>query len=120
MEVRYTACWTVALSAVAVFCAAPASADAADDAVVAALAKRNIVINDGNRDAMLAEAHMVCNGLDKHYKTSTLAMKLVGDTDLNLSQSSFFIGVAVSAYCPQYKGHTGSPTSWLNPGPPLI
>ena len=38
----------------------------------------NIVINDGNRDAMLAEAHMVCNGLDKHYKTSTLAMKLVG------------------------------------------
>jgi hypothetical protein len=45
---------------------------------------------------------------------------LVGDTDLNLSQSSFFIGVAVSAYCPQYKGHTGSPTSWLNPGPPLM
>ena len=98
----------MALSAVAVFCAAPASADPLDDAVVAALAKRNIVITDSNRGAMLSEAHMVCDGLDKHYKTSTLAMKLVGDTDLNYNQSSFFIGVAVAAYCPQYKGHSDS------------
>jgi hypothetical protein len=108
------------LSAAAVFCAAPASADTTDDAVIAALAKRNIVINDGNRDAMLAEAHMVCDGLNKHYKTSTLAMKLVGDTDLNFSQSSFFIGVAVSAYCPEYKGHSDPSANWLNPGPPLM
>jgi hypothetical protein len=107
MKVRCTG-WAMLLSAVAVTCAGPASADAADDAVVAALAKRNIVINDDNRDAMLGEAHMVCDGLDKHYKTSTLAMKLVGDTDLNFSQSSFFIGVAVSAYCPEYKSHTDS------------
>jgi len=48
MEVRCTTRWAVALSAVAVFCAAPASADATDDAVVAALAKHNIVINDDN------------------------------------------------------------------------
>lgn len=96
------------MSAVAVTCAGPTSADAPDDAVVAALAKRNIVINDDNRGAMLGEAHMVCDGLDKHYKTSTLAMKLVGDTDLNFSQSSYFIGVAVSAYCPEYKGHNDS------------
>src|ERR1700744_556501 len=109
MGVRCTSRWAVALSAVAVFCAAPASADATDDAVVAVLAKRNIVINDDNRDAMLAEAHMGCSGLEKHYKTSALAMKLVGDTDLDFSQSSFFIGVAVSAYCPQYKG-TPAPT----------
>jgi uncharacterized protein DUF732 len=119
MEVRCTR-WAVALSAAMVFCAAPASADATDDAVVAALAKRNIVINDGNRDAMLGEAHMVCDGLGKHYKTSALAMKLVGDTDLNFNQSSFFIGVAVSAYCPQYKGHSDSTASWLTPAPPLM
>jgi hypothetical protein len=112
--------WAWVLSAVAVVCAAPASADPTDDAVIAALAKRNIVINDGNRDAMLAEAHMVCEGLDKHYKTSALAMKLVGDTDLNFSQSSFFIGVAVSAYCPQYKGHSDSSAGWLYPAPPLM
>lgn len=94
----------------ALACATPASADATDDAVVVALAKRNIVINDQNRDAMLAEAHMVCDGLDKHYNASALAMKLVGDTDLNASQSSFFIGVAVSAYCPQYKGRPNAAT----------
>jgi hypothetical protein len=117
MEVRCTR-WAVALSAVMVFCAAPASADATDDAVLAALAKRNIQLSD--RDTTIAEAHMVCDGLDKHYKTSTLAMKLVGDTDLNFSQSSFFIGVAVAAYCPQYKGHSDSSASWLNPGPPLM
>jgi hypothetical protein len=101
-----------------VLCAAPASADATDDAVVAALAKRNIQLSD--RDTTLAEAHMVCDGLDKHYKTSALAMKLVGDTDLNFSQSSFFIGVAVAAYCPQYKGHGDTSMSWLNPSPPLM
>ena len=117
MEVRCTR-WAVALSAVMVFCAAPASADATDDAVMAALAKRNIQLTD--RDTTLAEAHMVCEGLDKHYKTSALAMKLVGDTDLNFSQSSFFIGVAVAAYCPQYKGHSDSSAAWLNPGPPLM
>ena len=117
MEVRCTR-WAVALSAVMVLCAAPSSADATDDAVLAALAKRNIQLSD--RDTTIAEAHMVCDGLDKHYKTSTLAMKLVGDTDLNFSQSSFFIGVAVAAYCPQYKGHSDSSASWLNPGPPLM
>src|ERR1700749_793719 len=105
MEVRWPTRGAVALSAVAVFCAAPASADATDDAVVAALAKHNILINDDNRDAMLAEAHMVCSGLDKHYKTSALAMKLVGDTDLSVSQSSCFIGLAGAAYCPQSKGY---------------
>ncbi len=117
MEVRCTR-WAVALSAVMVFCAAPASADPTDDAVVAALAKRNIQLSD--RATTLAEAHMVCDGLDKHLKTSALAMKLVGDTDLNFSQSSFFIGVAVAAYCPQYKGHSDSSMSWLNPSPPLM
>ena len=119
MEVRCT-WWAAALSATAVVCAAPASADATDDAVVAALAKRNIVINGDNHDTMLSEAHMVCDGLDKHYKTSALAIKLVRDTDLNFSQSSFFIGVAVSAYCPQYKGHSDPSARWLNPGPPLM
>lgn len=105
MEVRCTS-WVAVLFAAAVICAGPASADATDDAVVAALAKRNIATDGSNRDAMLAEAHMVCDGLDKHWKTSALAMKLVGDTDLNFSQSSFLIGVAVSAYCPQYKSHS--------------
>jgi hypothetical protein len=102
MEVRCTC--AALLSTTAVICAAPASADATDDAVIAALAKRNITVTDDNRDAILAEAHMVCDGFDKHYTASTLAMKIVGDTDLNASQASFLVGLAVSAYCPEYKG----------------
>jgi hypothetical protein len=120
MNVRCPAAGAAVLLAAALAGSATASADATDDAVVAALAKRNIVINDDNRGTMLTEAHMVCDGLDKHWKTSALAMKLVGDTDLNFSQSSFFIGVAVSAYCPQYKGHSDPSASWMNPLPPWM
>lgn len=112
MDVRsarwLTAC-AVPWSAVALVLVAPASADATDDAFLAALAKRNISISD--RDTTLSEAHMVCAGLDKHYKTSVLAMRLVKDTDLSLKESGFFIGVAVSAYCPQYSGHAGTKVS---------
>jgi hypothetical protein len=99
------------LSAVAPFAAAPASADTTDDAVVAALAKQGIVIT---------MAHAVCAGLDKNYKSSVLALKLMKDTDLSLKQSGYFVGVSVSAYCPQYAGRTDTSANWLNPGPPLM
>jgi hypothetical protein len=120
MNVRCLAAGAVVLFAAALACSATASADATDDAVITALAKRNIVITDDNRDTMLGEAHMVCSGLDNHMKTSALAMKLVGDTDLNANQSSFFIGVAIAAYCPQYKGHSDPSASWMLPLPPLM
>jgi hypothetical protein len=108
----------VLLSVVATLSAAPASADATDDAVVAALAKQGIVITD--RDTTIAMAHTVCAGFDKHYKQSVLAMKLVRDTDLSLKQSGYFIGVSVSAYCPQYAGRPDNSANALNPGPPLM
>jgi hypothetical protein len=38
-------------------------------------------------------------------------MKLVRDTDLSLKESSFFIGVAVSAYCPQYAARSDTKVS---------
>jgi Protein of unknown function (DUF732) len=102
---RSTTC-AVLLSAVAMLFMAPASADTTDDAVISTLANQGIVITD--RDTTIATAHQVCDGLDKHLKSAVLAVKLVRDTDLSLSQSSYFIGVAMSAYCPQYKGRTGS------------
>ena len=112
MDVRsarwLTAC-TAPLSAVALVSVAPASADATDDAFLSALAKHDILISD--RDTTLSEAHTVCAGLDKHYKPSVLALKLVRDTDLSLKESSFFIGVAVSAYCPQYAARPGTEVS---------
>ncbi len=106
---KWSTTCVVLISAIAVFFTAPASADTTDDALVNALANQGIVITD--RDTTIATAHTVCDGLDKHYKSAVLAMKLVRDTDLSLSQSSYFIGIAMSAYCPQYKGRTGSTRS---------
>jgi len=96
----------VMLSVAAMLFMAPASADTTDDTVISTLANQGIVITD--RDTTIATAHQVCDGLDKHYKSAVLAVRLVRDTDLSLSQSSYFIGVAMSAYCPQYKARTGS------------
>jgi len=103
-----TSC-AVLLSAAAMLFMAPASADTTDDAVISTLANQGIVITD--RDTTIATAHQVCDSLDKHTKSAVLAVRLVRDTDLSLSQSSYFIGVAMSAYCPQYKGRTGSTQS---------
>jgi hypothetical protein len=115
---KWSTVCAVLLSALAPISTAPASADTTDDAVVAALAKQGIVITD--RDTTIAMAHTVCAGFDKHYKSSVLAMKLVRDTDLSLRQSGYFIGVAVSAYCPQYAGRTDTSANFLTPGPPLM
>jgi Protein of unknown function (DUF732) len=114
--------WSIAcavvLSATALLSAAPASADPIDDAFVAALVKDGIVI--GDRDTEIAMGHTMCAGFDQNQKSSVLAMKLRRDTNLSLKQSSFFVGVSVSAYCPQYKGQTDDSLRWLNPLPPLM
>lgn len=114
---KWSTVCAVLLSAVASISATTASADTTDDAVVAALAKQGIVITD--RNTALATAHAVCAGLDKNYKSSVLAMKLVKDTALSLRQSGYFIGVSVSAFCPQYAGQLDTSANWLNPRPPL-
>jgi Protein of unknown function (DUF732) len=108
----------VLLFAGALFSAAPASADPIDGAFVDALAKGGIVLPDHN--SAIAMAHTVCAGLDQRAKPGLLAMKLMKETDLSMKQSSYFIGAAISAYCPQYIGHTDNSTRWLNPGPPLM
>jgi len=108
----------VLLFVAALFSPAPASADPNDGAFHDALAKGGIALPDD--DAAIAMAHTVCAGLDQRAKTSLLAMKLMKETDLSMKQSSYFIGAAISAYCPQYVGHTDDSTRYLNPGPPLM
>ncbi len=112
-----TACVAL-LCAAAQFTAAPASADPIDDAFVAALVKDGIVI--GDRDSEIAMGHTMCAGFDENAKSSVLAMKLRKDTNLSLKKSSFFVGLSVSAYCPQYKGQTDDSLRWMNPIPPLM
>jgi Protein of unknown function (DUF732) len=115
---KWSTVCAVPLSAAALLCAAPASADPTDDAFVAALAKEGIAVAD--RNATIAMAHTVCAGLDKTNKSAVLAMKLMRDTDLSLKQSSYFIGVSISAYCPQYIGLTDNSANWLYPGPVYV
>jgi hypothetical protein len=112
-----TACAVVLPAAVLLF-AVPASADSNDDAFIAALTKNGIAITD--RDAATAMGQSVCDGFDRNEKSSFLAMKLMTASGLSLKQSSYFVGVSVSAYCPEYVGHTDNSTRWLNPGPPLM
>lgn len=112
-----TAC-AVLLSAAALLTAAPASADPIDDAFIAALVKDGIVIGDSYSE--IAMGHTMCAGFDENAKSSVLAMRLRKDTGLSLKQSSFFVGVSVSAYCPQYKGQTDDSLRWMNPIPPLM
>src|SRR5271166_3815984 len=99
---KWPAAWAVFLSAAALGCAAPASADQTDDAFVAALAKGGITMSDP--DAAIATAHTVCAGLDTNQDASALAMKLMQDADLSPKETGYFIGLSVAAYCPQYKG----------------
>ncbi len=108
----------VLLSAAALLTAAPASADQADDAFVAALARGGISIPD--RSSAIAMARAVCAGLDTNQPSSVLAIKLVRDADLSPRQSGYFIGASVGAYCPEYKGKLDSSLNWLNPAPPLM
>ena len=93
--------------------AAPASVVQTDDAFVAALAKDGITMSDPS--TAIAMAHTVCDGLDNHENTSVLAMSLMKDNDLSLEQSSYFVGASISAYCPQYIGHTDNSLNWLKP-----
>ena len=108
----------ILLSGAALFSAAPASADPNDGAFVDALAKDGIVFPDHN--AAISIAHTVFAGLDQSNKSSILAMKVMKETDLSMKQSGYFIGAAISAYCPQYIRHTDDSTRWLTPGPPLM
>lgn len=112
-----TVCAVLA-SAVALLCAAPASADPTDAPFVAALAKAGIVFPDDN--TAVAIAHTVCAGFDRSNKSTVLVMKLMKDTDLSLRQSSYFVGASIAAYCPQYVGRTDNSATWLLPGPPLM
>jgi hypothetical protein len=114
---KWSAGCAVLLSAAALFSAAPASADPTDDAFVAALANGGIGVMD--RNSAIAAAHTVCAELDNNQNTSVLAMSLMKGTDLSLQQSSYFVGAAMSAYCPQYIGHTDNSPNWLNPYVPL-
>lgn len=112
--------WSAALltlpSAAALLFAAPAAADPADDAFLSGLADNGIVINDPG--TAISMAHTVCAGFENNQPASLLAMKAMRNTNLTPKQAGFFVGLSVSAYCPQYKGQAGGTLNWLHMPPP--
>jgi Protein of unknown function (DUF732) len=103
-----TAC-AVSLIAATLLTAAPANADPTDDAFISALARNGITVSD--RDSATAMAQAVCDGFDHHQRPSLVAMKLMKASGLSLKQSSYFVGVAISSYCPEYSGTPATPTA---------
>ena len=103
---------------VALLSAPSAGADPNDDAFISALTKNGIPIAD--RDSATAIGQSVCDGFDQHQKSSFLALRLMKQSGLALQQSSYVVGVAISAYCPEYVGHTDDSVRWLLPFPPLM
>ncbi|WP_231633847.1 MULTISPECIES: DUF732 domain-containing protein [unclassified Mycobacterium] len=97
---------------------ASASADPADDAFITSLANYGIEVRDS--DTAIAMGHRVCAGFDNGANASVLAMKVKHDTELTMRESSYFVGLSVAAYCPQYRGQIDSSLIWLIPGPPLM
>ena len=94
--------YAVSLIAAALLAAAPANADSTDDAFISALTSNGITVAD--RDSATAMAQAICDGFDHHQRPSLLAMKLMKQSGLSLKQSSYFVGVAISSYCPEYSG----------------
>ncbi len=112
-----------AVCALVLFVAVPlspasASADPADDSFIASLVNYGIEVRDN--DTAIAMGHRVCTGFDNNANASVLAMKVKHDTDLSMREASYFVGLSVAAYCPQYRGQIDSSLIWLIPGPPLM
>ncbi len=114
---RSTVC-ALALCALALLSAPLASADPTDDAFIDALIRNGIPVTD--RDSTTAIAQAICDGFDLHQPPSLLALKLMKQTGLSLKQSSYFVGAAISAYCPEHGSHTDNSAGWLYPIPPLL
>jgi Protein of unknown function (DUF732) len=109
MVAKSPTAWAVSLIAAALLTAAPANADATDDAFIAALTSNGITVSD--RDSATAMAQAICDGFDHHQRPSLLAMKLMKQSGLSLKQSSYFVGAAISSYCPEYSQTPATPAA---------
>jgi Protein of unknown function (DUF732) len=117
MSGKWSAACAIALLA-AMLSAPLAGADPNDDAFLSAITKNGIPIVD--RDSATAVGQSVCDGFDQNQKSSFLALRLMKQSGLTLRQASYVVGVAISAYCPEYAGRTDDSVRWLYPYPPLI
>lgn len=87
-------------AAAALLLPAPASADGADDAFIAALQQHGIAYT--NRDATAAAGRGVCDWLDQGLSPAVIILTVRKRTNLSAHTAAYFFGAAVTSYCPQY------------------
>jgi hypothetical protein len=101
------------LAAVATTVAAPAQADPADDAFLAALRGAGVAVD--NPGDMVALGESVCPLLVEPGKNVAKVYTQVADNGVPPDIAAFFTGIAISTYCPQMVASVGNGTvrDWL-------
>ncbi len=80
--------------------AAPAHADAVDDAFLNAVKSKGI--NFASAQAAIIAGHAVCDELDLGRQKSDVATDVTHSSTLDGYRAGFFVGVSVAAYCPRH------------------
>jgi hypothetical protein len=78
-----------------------AHADATDDAFLSALKAKGIHV--GSADKAFIAGHQVCDELDNGKTAVQVASTVQANSDMDGYHAGFFVGAAISAYCPQYQ-----------------
>jgi hypothetical protein len=109
----------IALLALSVGLAAPAQADATDDAFITNLNTSGMDYGAPERAIQVAKT-VVCATLGDNPKTSNadLVAKVAATTNWPPLNAAYFTGAAIQAYCPQYGSLTMPPVPSRAPGGP--
>jgi hypothetical protein len=101
----------IALMFVAVGLAAPAYADATDDAFIANLSTSGMNYGAPERAIQVAKT-VVCGTLTDNPSTSNadLIAKVTSATNWPTNNAAYFTGAAIQAYCPQYGATSVAPS----------
>jgi hypothetical protein len=95
----------IALMVLAVGFAAPAYADATDDAFMANLNSSGMNFGAAEKAIQVAKT-VVCGTLSNNPNTSNpdLIAKVTDATNWPMAEAAYFTGAAIQAYCPQFGG----------------
>ncbi|BAX94040.1 DUF732 domain-containing protein [Mycobacterium shigaense] len=109
----------LALTVLSVGLAAPAHADATDDAFITNLSTSGMDYGAPDRAIQVAKT-VVCASLTANPKTSNadLVAKVTSATNWPPLNAAYFTGAAIQAYCPQYGSLTAPPVPTPAPGGP--
>ena len=107
----------LALMVLAIGLAAPAYADATDDAFIANLSTSGMNYGAPDRAIQVAKT-VVCGALSANPNTSNadLIAKVTNATNWPPLNAAYFTGAAIQAYCPQYGSLAPPPKTPPKPG----